>query len=167
MRRTLLRQPANRPVEINLLQDVLAGELPARLQWGYADALAKADEILTNRGWIEVPITAQSPLEEAARIWRATAPGRRTDPRAARAADDFIQELRSAGPQSGLVDERLDELQFAFYEAGPSQYGRLAIDYLLLCQDATKHALPSLASGEDIKQACAELEVAAQCASRK
>jgi hypothetical protein len=161
MRRTVARQPANRPLEMNLLQLALACELPALFQKGYDDALSKADDILKERGWIEVPITSKAPLVEAARIWAATAPRGRPELRATKEIEGLIQELWSSGPQSDLVSDRMDDLKFGFYEAGPSRYGRLAIDYLLQCQDITKQAPTTLVNMADIEQACDQLETAA------
>jgi len=163
MRSAVLRQPANRPLEVNMLQDVLAGELPTLLQRGYDDAVYKGENILKERGWIHVPINTKPPLiAEAARIW-ATTPRGRTDSRAAKAIEDLMQGLRSTEPQSELVNERMDELQPAFYEEdGPSRYGRLAIDYLRVCQGNTRDSPHRLVHVDDIKQAAALLEVAAK-----
>jgi hypothetical protein len=73
-----------------------------------------------------------------------------------------MKELRSTRPQSELVNERMDELEFAFYEAGPSRYGRLAKDYLLQCTELTPRFPPTVVNKESIKQACSQLEAAAR-----
>jgi hypothetical protein len=160
IRSTVSRQPANRPLEINMLEDALAGELPIRFQKAYDDAISKAGDILERRGWTEVSITSKAPLEEAAQKWHETGLRGRSDSRAAKAIEELMQDLRSSGPQSELVNVRMDELQLAFYEAGgPSRYGRLAVDYLLLCQDSTKSSSSSLVN---VEEAAAQIEATAE-----
>jgi hypothetical protein len=63
-----------------------------------------------------------------------------------------------------LVTDRMDELEFAFYEEdGPSRYGRLAIDYLLLCRRFTQHSSTLM----NVQAAAAQIEAAAQHTSTK
>ena len=153
MRRALDNQPTNRPVETNMLIDAVS-DLMIELQKGYQRAIDKAGDTLAKRGWVEMPI--QNAARFLASAGRADHAGTRTDTD----TRDLIQELRTTGPQSPLVEQRLEGLEFEFYKAGPNRYGRLAIDYLAISQDLTHRSAPTLLVNENVKDATDRLEAA-------
>ena len=113
----------------------------------YEKAIDKARALRRDKGWSEYPS-----LEE---------PASQPHSSAAQKVREVVLELRTTGPQSQLVDERLNNLEFQPVQAGPSQFGDIVDIYLATCATHAQHFPPTLILPSQIKDAWARLDEAA------
>jgi hypothetical protein len=155
VRWVLRNQPANRPVEVNMLIDGIEELIFVHHQRAYERAVDKAAAIRRKRGWT----TGHLSLEQAAAL--LANPPARSVSHFAEDVHELMEELRTTGPQSGLIDEWIGNLKFSLARGGPSQFGELADIYLTNSMEHARHFSPKFLNPHSIEEACERLDEAA------
>ena len=134
--RLFQRQRENRPVEKNLIHDTLMLEALPIVHNAYLEAADRYDDAFRAKGWETLS------LEEA---------GKR------------LSGLIHNGPQSQLVADQIETLDYSIVKAGPTHYGDLPRILLTGCHEIAEHSPPPpLARADGIAEYSARLETAAK-----